>query len=347
MGRAKRIFVIADFKDESPKSIRIQPRMWIKGLLRLGCDVHHFSYRNILKQFNPFSGKHFRRFMPRFARRTADEILVEQIRAYNPDIVLVLSMKYLTAETVSAARDAAPGAVFVGRDEDPFPDRNPARIAIARQTDIITTTSGGRFLKVYKDAGVPCCAFMPNMCDPDIQYRYNVDDRWSTDIVFTGKVEHTRLDRNDERYNLVHRLSRMPNSRVYGAFGTPRVEGVDYFYAICGSKIGLAINIANDVRLYHSDRFINYLSCGTFVLAKKVPDSDLLFEDCVHTRYFDSADEFFELAQWYLHHDQEREKIAGAGRKRAHTEFNCEKIVQYVLDLIGTGTYDAPWADIL
>jgi hypothetical protein len=66
MRRARRIFVISDFKDELPRSIHIQPKMWIKGFLRLGHDVQRFSYRNILTQFNPLSGKHFRRFMPRF-----------------------------------------------------------------------------------------------------------------------------------------------------------------------------------------------------------------------------------------------------------------------------------------
>jgi len=62
MRRAKRIFVISDFKDELPRSIHIQPKMWVKGLLRLGCDVHRFSYRNLMMQFNFFSGKPFIRF---------------------------------------------------------------------------------------------------------------------------------------------------------------------------------------------------------------------------------------------------------------------------------------------
>lgn len=347
MRKPKRIFVIADFKDESPKSIRISQRMWIKGLLRLGHDVQRFSYRNIMTQFNPFSGKHFRRFAPRFVKKRADNILLEQIKPYHPDIVFILSMKYLDAETVRAVRDAAPDAVFIGRDEDPFPEKKPVRLAIARETDIAITTSGGRFLKAYKDAGVPRCAFIPNACDPDIQHQYQVEEKWKTDIIFTGKAEHTRLTRNDERYNLIHKLSKMPNARLYGCFGYPRVEGIEVFYAISGAKVGLSINIVNDVRLYHSDRLINYLSCGTFTLAKRVPDTDLLFADGVHLKYFDSADEFFELADWYLRHDHVREKIARAGMERAHREFNCERVAGYMLDLIETGTYDATWAEIL
>jgi len=343
MSKAKRIFAIADFKDEVPRSIHIQPRMWVKGLLRLGHDVQRFSYRNVMMQCSPFPSKRIARH---FAKKRTDALLVEQIKRYHPDIVFILGMKYLDAKTVIAIRDAAPDAVFIGREEDPFPDKNPARLAIARQTDIVITTSAGRFLKTYKDAGVKCCAFIPNMCDPDIQHRYDVEEKWKTDIIFTGKAEHTRLERNNERYNMVHKLSKMQNAWLYGCFGTPRVEGMDYFHAICGAKIALSINIANDVRLYYSDRLFNYISCGTFVLATRVPDSNLLFEDGVHLRYFDTPEEFFELAEWYLKHDKQREKIAKTGMERAHSEFNCEKIAQYMLDLVETGTYKAPWRDI-
>lgn len=347
MHKAKRIFVIADFKDEAVRSVRAQARMWVKGLIRLGHDVQRFSYRNILTQFNPFSGRHFRRFMPRFVRKTADDILSKQVRFYYPDIVFFLGMKYITSDTIRAVRNVASNAVFIGRDEDPFPEKNHARLEVAKELDMVITTSAGRFLKTYKDAGVPRCAFIPNACDPDIQYRYDVEEKWRTDIIFTGRAEHSRLERNDERYNLIYRLSKMPNARLYGCFGNPEVDGIDLFYAISGSKIGLSVNTANDVRLYHSDRLINYVSCGTFVLAKRVPDSDLLFEDKVHLKYFDGSDEFFELAEWYLQHEHEREKIAQAGMQKAHADFNCEKIAQYMLDLIETGTYNAPWAEIL
>jgi len=351
MQKAKHIFVIADFKDEAVRSIRAQARMWVKGLIRLGHDVQRFSYRNILTQFNPFSGKHFRRFMPRFVRKRADDILAKQIELYYPDIVLALGMKYITTDTVRAARNVAPNAVFIGRDEDPFPEKNLARLAIAKEMDMVITTSAGRFLKTYKDAGVPRCAFIPNACDPDIQHHYDIGEEWKSDIIFTGKAEHRRLGldagRDFDRYALLHRLSKMPNARLYGCFGNPQVDGIDLFFAISGAKIGLSINTANDVRLYHSDRLINYVSCGTFVLARKVPDSDLLFEDKVHLRYFDTVDEFFELADWYLKHEQERQKIAAAGMLKAHTDFNCERIAQYMLDLVETGTYNAPWTEIL
>lgn len=351
MKKPMRIFAIADFKDESPKSIRAERRRWPKGFIRLGHDVQRFSYRNILMQFNPFVGRHIRRFMPAFVKKRTDDALVEQVKLYHPHIVFVGGMKYLTDKTIAAMRTVSPGAVFVGRDNDPFPEKNPARLAIAKQLDIVVTSNAGSFLKTYKQAGIPLCAFVPNPCDPDIQHPYEVEEKWESDIIFTGKAEHKRLGkelgRDFNRYSLLKKLSTMPNVKMYGCFDKPRVEGIEVFYAISGAKIALSINIVNDVRLYHSDRLVNCLSCGTFVLAKRVPDTDLLFQDGVHLKYFDSAEEFFELADWYLKHDQEREVIAKAGMEKAHNDFSCERIAQYVLDLVEKGTCDAPWAEVL
>jgi glycosyltransferase involved in cell wall biosynthesis len=165
--------------------------------------------------------------------------------------------------------------------------------------------------------------------------------------MFAGKIGHSKLEREGDRYDLLFRLAQKPNVRLYGCFGNPPVYGLDYFRAISGARIALSINIANNVRLYQSDRFINNIACGTFTLAKRVPDSDLLFADGVHLKYFDTVEEFFDLADWYLNHEEERRKIAIAGMERAHKEFNCEKIAQYFLDVVEKGHYESPWAGIL
>jgi glycosyltransferase involved in cell wall biosynthesis len=344
MPKAKRIFVISDFKNEKPQSAFVDERRIVKGLIRLGHDVLQFSHRNILMEYSPFRSKRIAR---RFAKRKTNKVLLKLIKYYYPDIVLLLTMKHLDVETVIAMHDVAPNAVFIGRDGDPFPENFPDRIAIGKHMDIITMPSGGRFLQTYKDAGVKCCAFVPSCCDPDTQYKYETDEKWQCDIVFTGKAEHTRLDRNELRYDIVKKLSEMPNVNLYGCFDRPRTQGIDCFRSLSNAKIGLSINIANDVNLYHSDRYINIPACGTFTLAKRAPGYELLFKDGTQMRYFDTTEEFFELADWYLKNDDEREKIATAGMQRAHSEFNCEKIAGYVLDLIETGSYKAPWAEIL
>ena len=344
MRKAKRIFVISDFKLEKPQAVFVDGRRIVKGLIREGHDVLTFSYRNMLMECSPFPVK---RFAKRFAKEKTDTILLKMVKYYYPDIIMALSMKYLDAEMVRALREAAPNAAILGNDGDPFPENFPERIKTGKEMDCVVMPSAGRFLEVYKNAGVKSCAFIPFCCDSDTQYKYEADKEFACDIVFTGKAEHRRLAREDTRYAIAKMLAEMDNAKLFGCFDRPLTQGIDCFRALSNAKIGISINIANDVYLYHSDRYINIPACGTFTLAKRVPGYDLLFKEGVEMRYFDTTEEFFELADWYIGHEQEREKIARAGMKRAHSEFNCQKIAQYMLDLIETGTYDAPWATIL
>ena len=135
----------------------------------------------------------------------------------------------------------------------------------------------------------------------------------------------------------------MGNCSLYGCCGRGFISGIQYFYAISGARIALSINAVNNIRLYHSDRLTQYLACGAFVLAKAVPDSNLLFKDGEHQRYLENIEEFFDLAEGYLEHEQERLKIAKAGMEWTHQEFNCEKMAKYTLEAIEKGTYKAPW----
>jgi spore maturation protein CgeB len=342
MAEAKRILLISDFRNHLPQSINVERRRWFKGLIRTGNDVQRFSFRNIMKEFSPFKS---RTLCGKIAQKRAFNALISQIKSYHPDIVFILTMKDLSSDNITEMRRLAPKAIFVGRDTDWFPERNKERLAIARQMDIVTPAYAGEWLRVYKNIGVPLCAFIPFPCDPDIQHPYPAEERFKTDIIFTGSVLHIAHQDKfaPDRYSIVKKLSQMPNARIYGAFGVPKIAGIDVFRAISNAKIALSINAYNNMRMYHSDRLVNCLSCGTFTLAKRVPDTDLLFKDKVHLRYFDSADEFFEMADWYLKHDDEREKIAQAGMEHAHKEFNCAKIAGYMLDCIDNGSYKAPW----
>jgi len=136
--RPKRIFIIANFKDDSAQSIRIERRRWVKGFIRLGHDVQRFSYRNILMQSSLIKSKTLAR---RFARRRADEVLVKQVRAYHPDIVLVLNPKDLDHNTIAGMREVASAAVFVARDNEPFPDTHRERLLICKEMDLVVCSS--------------------------------------------------------------------------------------------------------------------------------------------------------------------------------------------------------------
>lgn len=341
MSKAKRIFFVADAKNFTDKLLLSGLRKQVKGFTRLGCDTQVFNYHDAFWLTAPVLSKILTR---RWCKPYVDELLVKQIKNYSPDIVYIGFANFLNAKTIMLLRQAVPNAFFVGFDGDLWPEYHRNRIEAAKLLDILITTYAGSGIDAYRKAGVKC-VFVPNMCDPDVEYRYEVGDEWQSDILFTGKARFNdkRYPTEDTRYQLITRVAHMKNCRLYGCNGQPSIGGINYLYAISGAKIGLSVNATNNTRLYHSDRLTHYLSCGTFVLAKRVPDSDMLFKDGVHLRYFDSVEDFFELADWYLKHEDERRKIADAGMHYIHTEFNCEKIAKYTMDLIENVTYSAPW----
>lgn len=344
MSWARRILIVGDFKLHLPESIRIERRHWIKGFVRAGCDVQTFSYRNIIHHYTPL---HKRKYALWLGRKKTEDSLIQIACSYRPDIVMILNMRDISLDCLERLRAALKGTVFVGRDNDWHPAQNKERMKIALKMDIVLATNAGSWLQSYKMAGVPVCAFMPNPCDPDIQHPYEPDPALQTDILFVGRSEHTMNQTDPDRISILHRLSRMPNARLYGGLGQKRIEGLDAFRALSNTKIALSINADNTQRLCHSDRFTNAIACGAFTLAKYVPDSELLFEDRLEVRYFHESEEFFDLANWYLHHEQDRQRIAWAGMEKAHRQMNCTLMAQRVLQLIETGSYDAPWRFIL
>lgn len=340
MVNSKRILIVADISSKPIKMFLNQMPKLAKGFMRLGHDARIFSYCSVLRELSPFKSK---KLTSRFYKSKVDSLLADQIKDYKPDIVYVSFARVLNGDTIEIMRQAAPDAVFIGGDGDPWPKLQKDRIETAKKLDILMATNDGQFLQDYRDAGVPLCVFMPNMCDPDIDHRYAVGPEWQTDILWTGKAKHSADSSETLREEIVGKLIKQNNSSVYGCFGKPQIGGIDYLYSISGARIGVSINAVNSVSKYHSDRFTHYLACGTFVLAKRVPDTNLLFEDGLHVKYFEDQKDFFDLTDWYLEHEPERKKIANAGMERVHTEFNSTKIAGYMLELIEKGTYEASW----
>ncbi|MBN2588507.1 MAG: glycosyltransferase family 1 protein [Sedimentisphaerales bacterium] len=340
MSSAKRIYIITDLVNKPAKMFSDQMPKLAKGFIRLGHDVRIFSYCDALSQVSPFKSKTFSSY---FYKSHIDKLLAAQLSIYCPDIVYISFARHLNAQTIRLARQAAPNAIFIGGDGDPWPKLQKDRIETAKELDILTATNDGQWLQDYRDAGVPLCIFMPNMCDPDIDHRYEVDEKWKTGILWIGKLQHHADSSEDFREKLVKKLSTQSNCTLYGCCGKSSIGGRDCLYAISGAKIGVNINAYGPIKFCHSDRLTRFMAGGAFVMAKRIPEADILYNDGVHIKYFDEIEEFFELAHWYLEHEEERKKIADSGMERVHKEFNCQKIAQYYLDLAQNGTYNAPW----
>lgn len=342
-GRFMRIALLGDFKHDTLRNILTICRKISKGLTRNGCDVLDFSYRDVMMSNSPIRSKRIAR---KFTKTSTDRFCRDLLRDYQPDVIIVLSFRILDIQTLRMLREAVPKTLLAGWYEDPLDGITDDSMEIARQLDVFMATGGGaRLEQVGRACEIPA-AFMPNPCDPDIERRHPVEEKDRCELLFTGTLGHKRCGTDPSRGDLITTLFERYGMTVFGALGKAPVHGMSYFRLICGAKITLSINASNDIRMYHSDRLINYLGCGAFVLAKAVPDSALLFEDRKHLRYFSSKQECLELVDYYLKHDDERNKIAAGGMAHAHTMFHCKRIAGDILDFITTGSYDAPWKEI-
>ncbi len=340
MKHSKRILIITDQSIKPIKFFIDQMPKLAKGLIRLGHDARIIGYSQLLRSMSSFKS---RRLSAYLYKKKADQEIARLAMHYQPDIVYISFAKFVDTKTVEAIGRTCPQAVFIGGEGDPWPSLNPGRIDTAKALDFLIATNNGRFLEEYRAAGVKNCFFMPNICDPDIDHRYTVGDEWKSDILWTGTTSHSAGNNDCSREDIIKAIEPLPNVRICGCLGQSKIGGKDYLMAISGARLGIHVNAVNDVSMYHSDRLTHYLACGTCVLSKRVPDSDKLFRNQEHLVYFDTIKELHELIRYYLSHEEERIQLANQGMAWAHQEYNCQKIAQYILDLIEKGAYTAPW----
>jgi len=337
--------MIDDIKQTSTYSYLTFAHRLRKGLVRCGHDVCMFSYPDMTEQNMSSFG---RLTTLRRACKKADQQIARQIKVYRPELIITRAYRKIPESTILTAKHAAPDVPIVCWYVAMTAQINPEVTAFARHANWFISTAGGTNLQRYHNAGVKRCAFMPNLCDPDLEHLYNVERKWHCEVLFTGTNSHSKLSDQDQlRIEIINALRKKNLITTWGGKGKPHIHGLDYLHAISGCKIALSINVYNDVRFYHSDRLINSIGCGAFVLAKYVPDSEILFQDKQHLRYFDTAQQCLELVDYYLAHEKERKEIAHRGMQHAHKVFNCQSIAQDVIDLVTTGRYDRPWTEII
>ena len=339
------ILMIADFRNDHPRLLSNNSRKFAKGFLRNGHDVLSFSYREVMEQQSPLKGKSLSRLL---AKDKTDRLLATLARHHQSDLVFITTYKLFDAHSLQLLKQTLPRARFVFWYGDMRPGLDPRVVEIGRACELFLATSSGHVLRAYRAAGIPRAGFLPNTCDPDLEHPYvDIPASFRVPIAFIGKLLHGHDGQDPDRERIIQRLVAEKGMKTYGCQGGPRVDGLDFLHAAAGADLALSINAYNDVRLYHSDRLVIMLACGPMVLAKRVPDSDLLFQDGEHLRYFDTAEECLELADFYLRHPADRLRIAQAGCAYAHAHYHPQRLAKCLLDLLETGATPEPWCEVI
>jgi spore maturation protein CgeB len=145
---------------------------------------------------------------------------------------------------------------------------------------------------------------------------------WGADVVFVGTFERDRAEKmlflaqqgikvrvwgsNWQFWKAKH-----PNLRIEGK----PVLNEDFVKVINSTRINLNfLRKANRDR--HTSRSLEIPACQGFMLAERTEEHLQLFEESKEAEFFDSSNELLEKVKYYLVHEEERQHIAEAGRKR-------------------------------
>ena len=151
--------------------------------------------------------------------------------------------------------------------------------------------------------------WIPFACDPEIHKKLDVEKKY--DLGYVGG------DGGILRKFILQELrERKPNSFIGSA--PYKQMGEIYSSAKIGFNYSNYLGSGNKIVGILSMRFFEVMSCGAMLLTNDVDDGSiehLGFEDRKHLVIYRNYDEMFELIDYYLTHDDERENIAQRGHR--------------------------------
>ncbi|MGE4314155.1 MAG: glycosyltransferase [Pseudobdellovibrionaceae bacterium] len=304
------------------------PQKLINGFTRLGHTVYAFSDRDVARYSSIFRSQ-------KRGQKAMNAALIETVRDYQPELIVLGHCKNVTNETLDACRRAATSVRIIYRNVDPLhqkPNVNDIKQRVGHVDAIFVTTAGDVLQQFsHPDTRV---SFMPNPVDPAIERdKAFANEEADIDLLFLGSVLRDQKDhRADTASKLQEALSAEMNLYIGGAAGTEdKVFGAKYMNLLSRSKMGLCISKTTDYYLYSSDRMSQYMGSGIMAFIPEGPR----FEDVLGEGAFVSVandEDLIEKVRYYHTHEVERDNIAQTGYIRIREAFHVEKVCQYMIE---------------
>jgi hypothetical protein len=243
-----------------------------------------------------------------------------------PDVVWV--DKGLTVEpvTLDALRLRWPGAVFVNYSgDDMFNPRNQTLawraslplydlFATTKSFNVAELQAAGARGVMFVDMAYSAAVHHPHAVTPELR------ERFGGDVGFVGWPEREReksmrhLARNGVRVRIWGPWPRWKAAANFRVEGGPLWDD-DYARALSAFRINLGF-LRRVNRDLQTTRSIEIPACGGFLLAERTAEHQRLFREDVEAVYFADDRELLEKCRYYLAHEDERARIAEAGRRR-------------------------------
>ncbi len=273
---------------------------------------------------------------PRFRRRrTHDELVVRQAEWFEPDIVYVQNLSYVSDDTLARLKKISGFVAAQIASEAPPPDR-------LRRYDLILT-SFPHFVERFRALGVDSEYFRIGF-DSRVLDRLADVETEQAGAVFCGALGRAQHDAGNA---LLERAARRTRIDFWGYNATGWDEGspilanyhgeawgIGMFRVLRQSKIALnrhidvAENFANNMRLYEAT------GVGTMLLTDAGSNLAELFDPGREVETYADEDELVDKIEYYLAHDDERRVVARAGQERTLREHTYRDRMRELVTLL-------------
>lgn len=266
--------------------------------------------------------------------RSMERALLAEVRAWKPDALFVYKGTWVTPAAVRGARALGCAAVNV------YPDvsllvHGPYIPRAMREYDWVFTTKTFGLADLKNVLGVERASYLVHSYDPEVHRPPHLSERdrrdYGCDIAFAGGwspkkqtlLEFVATSLPDAHMRIWGAGWDTKGVRIPGLVQGRSVYGDEYARALAAARVNLAI--LSEVRPGASDgdhittRSFEIPACGGFLLHERTDELQSLFTEGKECAAFASAEEAVEKTRWYLDHEEERLRIAAAGRRRAES----------------------------
>lgn len=194
--------------------------------------------------------------------------------------------------------------------------------------DCLFLVAGGELLQQHQQAyKVPRACFMPMMAVPEVMYRRDVPQ--VHDVVFTGNMDGSLWHRG--RTALIKRMSKRYS------VGIRNNAIVDLAEFNSSGKIVFGAGVVGEEPQFQplyctSVRFWLTLACGSCYVCQWFPGIERLARNHEHLVWWEDEWELYQVLDYYLAHDEERERIGRNAQMLAHDKHNHITRIQNILD---------------
>lgn len=164
------------------------------------------------------------------------------------------------------------------------------------------------------------------------------DEATKAKIIYAIEAEITRK----ERIAILNLCGRRYKTDFYSNSEFDLLEGVtkhgyvNYWNEMPWIFAASKINLNPTLKAIHSGvslRAFDITACGGFMLTNRQPEIEKLFIDGKEVVLYDNIVDFVEKLEYYMNHDEERMKIAEAGRERCFRDHGMDKRLKEIFDI--------------